>query len=168
MIESANYLKLFQETANHLDQKLLKETRIEVAVVEVLNCVALKLYKRSWANLHEEPLTARSRIFFSIWMSDDVHNEQKIFYNIHALKLRELRGYKIESKKFAELFRSYFKPLENQWPNVSLKFGPLTLMEGWVKTDADNFKHEVLKLASNFLKISQLVDDTLVNFSKKQ
>jgi hypothetical protein len=161
-----NYLSKFQIAAHKLDKKLLNKKQIEVAVGVVLDSVFLKLYKKSWANPLQDPLTAESRIFFSIWINDAAIQEQKILYNIHALKLRKLKGYLIESRKFADSFRAGFKDFENQWPNVSVRFGPLTLMQGWAKVDLQNFQGAILELANHFLEIDFLIDDTLQIFKK--
>ncbi len=159
-----NYLDKFQKAANRLNQNQLHQKQVEVAVGVVLNSVFLKLYKKSWANASQDPLTTPSRIFFSIWINDSTIREQKIYYNIHALKLRQLKGYAIQSRKFAETFRHSFKDFEHQWQNVSVNFGPLTLMEGWIKIDLENFQAEILKLANNFLEIDHLIDHTLAKF----
>lgn len=37
-------------------------------------------------------------------------------------------------------------------------------MQGWLKTDLENFQTEISELASNFLEIEYLVDHTLSNF----
>ncbi len=161
------YLKKFQEAADKLDKKNLTEKEIEVAVgIYQEHSVFLKLYKKSWANESENLLTAESRIFFSIWVSDITIQEQKIFYNIHALKLRKLKGYSIESRKFAETFRASFKKFEHRWKNVSTEFGPLTLMEGWIKLDEENFQNEIVDLANRFLEIEHLIDNNLAHFKK--
>lgn len=165
-MDTALYLEKFQRAADQLDQKLLHKKDIEVAVGVILDSVFLKLYKKSWASPLQDPLTAESRIFFSIWINDAAIEEQKILYNIHALKLRHLKGYAMESRKFADAFRNDFEVFEPQWPNVSVKFGPLTLMEGWVNCDVNDFQNEILSLANNFLSIAHLVDDTLVKFKK--
>jgi hypothetical protein len=165
-MDTAFYIEKFQKAADRLNKQLFSENEIELAVGVVLDSVFLKLYKKSWASPLQDPLTAESRIFFSIWINDTAIEEQKILYNIHALKLRHLKGYSLESRKFADAFRSDFKVFEPQWPNVSVKFGPLTLMEGWVKVDLIDFQDEILALANNFLAIAHLVDDTLVEFKK--
>lgn len=160
------YLKEFQKAADKLDKKLLNEKGIEVAVAVVLDSVCLKLYKKSWANELQDPLTAETRIFFSIWVNDAAIDALRISYNIHAFKLRHFKGYAIQSRQFADAFRENFKAFEAHWPNVSVKYGPLTLMEGWIKPDQNNLQHEVLSLANNFLEIEHLVDDTLLKFKK--
>jgi hypothetical protein len=155
------YLDKFQQAANRLDKKLLAKKQMEVAVGIYHDSVFLKLYKKAWANKVPDPLTSASRIFFSVWINDKLIKDQKLFYNIHALKLRHLKGYRITSRKFADDFRKSFNSFEDQWPNVSVQFGPLTLMEGWQKVDAKNFQNELLELAGRFLEIDYLVDDLL-------
>ncbi|MEP6674921.1 MAG: hypothetical protein ABJA78_07190 [Ferruginibacter sp.] len=160
------YLETFQRATSKLDQKRLQKKQIEVAAGIVLDCPFLKLYKRSWASPSKDPLTATSRIFFSVWLSNAGAEEQKIFYNIHAFKLRQLKGYSIQSRKFADAFRKHFKQEKQQWPNVSVQYGPLTLMEGWLKVDLEDFLDETLELANNFLKIEYLIDETLAEFKQ--
>jgi hypothetical protein len=165
-LDTSFYLNKFQATAEQLDKKLLNKKQIEVAVGEVLDSVFLKLYKKSWATPLQNPLTAESRIFFSIWINDSAIAEQKILYNIHAFKLRHLKGYHIQSRKFADSFRASFKNFEHKWQNVSVNFGPITLMEGWLKIDLENFQDEILELANCFLEIEHIVDNTLIKFRK--
>ena len=158
------YLENFQKIVAQLDSKLLDEKSIEVSVGIYLDSVFIKLYKKSWASNPQEALIAESRIFFSFWVNDSTLEKQKIMYNIHALKLRKLKGYSIQSRKFAEFFRENFKDYEQKWQNISVNHGPLTLMEGWIKLDLENFQEEVLKLVSSFLEIEHLIDDTLNQF----
>lgn len=158
------FLGGFQEVLDKLDKRSLVQKQIEAAVGEVLKSVFLKLYKKSWANPAPDPLHADSRIFFSVWISDLAIKEKKVFYNIHALKLRKLEGYSIQSRKFAEIFRDGFKRFEDKWENVRTDLGPLTLMEGWIKLDLETFQDDVLQLANGFLAIEHLIDDTLEKF----
>lgn len=163
-MDAVEYLNKFKKATEQLDPKRIHEKQLEVAVGEVLDSVFLKLYKKSWASPFQEPLTAQSRIFFSVWINKEAIEEQKILYNIHAFKLRHLQGYKIQSRKFAELFRTSFTNFEHKWPNVSVDFGPLTLMEGWLKLALENMEGDILKLANGFLEIEYLIDDTLAHF----
>ncbi|MRX70303.1 hypothetical protein SAMN06265349_101693 [Flavobacterium resistens] len=158
------YLENFQKIADQLDRKLLNEKSVEVSVGVYLDSVFIKLYKKPWANDPKEALTAESRIFFSVWVNDSSIQKQKIMYNIHALKLRKLKGYAIESRKFAEKFRNLFENYSQKWPNVSTNYGPLTLMEGWIRLDLENYQAEILKICDNFLEIEHIIDDTLLQF----
>ncbi len=159
-----HYLSTFQKASTQLDKKVFREKQLEVAAGEVLNSVFLKLYKKSWTNPCKDPLTSGSRIFFSIWTNNSAIEEQKLFYNIHALKLRHLKGYSIQSRKFADNFRKNFRDYEHNWQNVSVNFGPLTLMEGWQQIYLENFQDDIVKLANNFIDIEHLIDNTLAEF----
>ena len=163
-MDAPSYLDRFQTAANRIDKTRLTRQQLEVAVVTFQQCIVLKIYKKSWANPLENPLTAPSRIFFAVWI--DPAKEQELYYNIHAFKLRQLKGYKIESRKFAEAFRESFKAVEQEWQNVSVKFGPLTLLQGSVKIDPENFQDEVLELSNKFLEIEHMIDDTLAKFKR--
>ncbi len=151
-----------------LDEKRFAAKQINIATgIYQQEAVFLKLYKKSWASTLQDPLTAESRIFFSVWVTDGAIQQQQLLYNIHALKLRKLQGYTIESRKFADTFRNSFKPFETAWPNVSVQFGPLTLMQGSVKTGQDNFQDKIIQLSNNFLTIAHLIDDALIKFKKQ-
>lgn len=163
-MDTISYLDKFKNAADKLDNRLLTAKQLEVSTGLYKTSVFLKLYKKSWASPLQDPLTAESRIFFSVWINDSAIKAEKLLYNIHALKLRRLKGYSIESRKFAEIFRASFKDFEYIWKNVSVQFGPLTLMEGWLKINPDNLQNEILKLANNFFEIEHLVDDTLAWF----
>ncbi len=160
------YLKRFQNAADQIDKTLLISKQLEVSVGLYIDSVFLKLYKRSWATADQDPLTAETRIFFSVWISDAEIKEQKIAYNIHAFKLRKLKGYSIESRKFAEGFRLRFKNVEHKWPNVATNFGPQTLMQGWIKTDFKKLENDIIGLSNNFLEIVPLIGNTLAHFKR--
>lgn len=151
-----------QEAADKIDKKLLDERQLEVYVGTFGDCVVLKLYKRSWANPFQDPVSSPSRIFFSVWI--DPNREGELSYNIHALKLRQLKGYKIESRKFAEVFRKGFKDFAHRWENVRVEYGPLTLMQGFVRIEPGRMQEQVLALANEFFAIEHLIDEVLADF----
>ena len=155
------HFDIFQTAAAQLDKKILSKKQIEIATGMILESVFLKLYKTHWANATPDPLTSPSRIFFSVWLNDKAIKEGKLLYNIHALKLRQLKGYSITSREFATAFRIKFKTFEKHWPNVSTKFGPLTLMEGWTKLNEATIQDDIIKLGKQFLEIDYLIDDLL-------
>ncbi|MBS1756322.1 MAG: hypothetical protein JST71_09815 [Bacteroidetes bacterium] len=160
------YLNKFNKAADAIHKKELSRKHLEKDVGIVLDSVFLKLYKPAWTNDLNNPLNAEARIFFSIWINDKTIEEGKLYYNIHAFKLRKLKGHAIASKKFAERFREQFKKFQSNWKNVSISFGPLTLMEGWIELDENNIEKNVLSLANNFLEIDFLIDNVLKTFEK--
>ncbi|WP_214071625.1 hypothetical protein [Mucilaginibacter sp. dw_454] len=156
-MDNTYYLDKFQKGVDLLNKQLFTEKNLELRVGVWLDSVCLKVQKPSWYN-HS---LAKQAIFFSVWVSDGCIAQNKLYYNIHALKLRELKDYKIKSRDFAEAFRAKFKSSESQWPNVSTKFGPLTLMEGWVKFDDNNLETTIAELATRLTGIDVIIDDLL-------
>ncbi len=124
-------------------------------------CPVLKLQKPSWTNDPMDRVENRSGIFFSIWTNDRSMMTNRVNYNIHALKLRDLKGYSIKSRDFAFDFRSAFASVRSAWPNVSVDYGPLTLMEGWIEADSVHFEKDVLDLMGGFQSLSPLIDRLL-------
>lgn len=124
-------------------------------------CHVLKLQKPAWTNDDMRTTENRSGIFFSVWCDGGTEPVCKGNYNIHALKLRQLRGFKITSRDFAEEFRRRFRHIASPWPNVSTEFGPLTLMQGWFDVVATTFEADVARLMNRFLEISPIIDELL-------
>lgn len=161
------YQQKFQEALDLISQKEFNDLGLKFSVETILGSVALKVYKPEWSSNPQSPLDASSRIFFSIWISDKTIEEGRLYYNIHALKLRELKGYKIQSRNFAEDFRNRFTKHQKNWNNVSVKYGPLTLMQGWCEFKQENFQQDTIKLSQSFLEISPIIDETLHLFKSK-
>ena len=131
-------------------------------------CSVLKLQKRSWTNDPMDRVENTSGIFFSIWTNEASIGKNRARYNVHALKLRELEGYSIASRGFAEDFRNGFAGMRSDWPNVSVDYGPLTLMEGWIEIDSVYFEEDILGLMERFQTLSPLIDRLLKSRQKRQ
>ncbi|RQO70689.1 hypothetical protein DBR43_22085 [Pedobacter sp. KBW06] len=160
-IETGYYLEKFQKSLEQLDkQEAFHQKKLECKVGIWLDSVVLKIQKQNWTNASAEPFG--EGIFFSVWLNDESIGKGKLYYNIHALKLRGLTGHTIKSRAFAEAFRLQFKSFESKWPNVSVDFGPLTLMEGWVSIiDHEQIPDIVTNLASGFSEIDFIINDLL-------
>ncbi|MBL7910861.1 MAG: hypothetical protein JNJ41_07400 [Bacteroidia bacterium] len=145
----------FKEVSDKIDHNLLNEKKFELKIGFWLDSVVFRLQKKAWTN------NKNASIFFSIWLNEEGIKANKLLYNIHALKLREFKGYSIQSRDFAFAFREKFKKYKAKWPNVSIDYGPLTLMEGFQKIDLSDFEKEMLVLIDLFFKMEHLIDDNL-------
>jgi len=126
------------------------------------DCCVLKLQKAAWTNDRMDQLRNETGIFFSIWTNAKAAaGKNRANYNIHALKLRQLAGYSITSRDFANEFRENFSSLCAAWPNVSVDYGPLTLMQGWIEVDVNRFEKDALALMERFQSVSPLIDRLL-------
>ncbi|WP_265428393.1 hypothetical protein [Chryseobacterium sp. YIM B08800] len=102
-----------------------------------------------------------------IWIDQEAFSKKILKYNIHALKLRQLNGYALQSRAFADSFRQKFREFEQKWENVSVQFGPQTLMEGWIPLNDETIQEDIINLINNFIEIASLIDETLLEFQKK-
>src|SRR5579862_2513785 len=125
------------------------------------NCFVLKLQKPFWTNDPMDRVQNESGIFFSIWIEEKAAHRCRANYNIHALKLRELKRFAIVSRDFAADFRKRFASVRTAWPNVSTDYGPLTLMERWIEFRPGTCEADILALMKRFQQLSPLVDQLL-------
>jgi hypothetical protein len=161
MIDFDLYTKLFQSSIASLDKTAFDRLGVQLSVGHVLESVALKAYKPGWSSSPTAPVNADAKIFFSIWVNEKAVKENKLLYNIHALKLSRLSGYKIASRKFAQSFREQFMDQQKSWPNVDIDFGPATLMQGWLPLNPDTTQGDVQTLLTKFLEIVPIIDRIL-------
>ena len=117
-------------------------------------CPQICLRKDSWGR-------GKVGMTFHVWLDKDAAARNKIRYNIHALKMRQLQGYVITSRDFADDFRKHFKGFSKDWPNVRVDYGPLNLMEGWFNLHPESFERDVLALMDQFGEISPIIDRLL-------
>jgi len=160
-METTHYLNKFKQGVDQFDRELFSQKKLDYKVGIWLKSVVLKFQKKSWINTAQTAKPFEESVFFAIWVNDESIREGKLFYNIHALKLRQLAGYSIKSREFAGAFRSEFKPFQKKWPNVSVNFGPLTLMSVLVTLDEKNFENIIIDLSYKFLEIAFIIDDLL-------
>ena len=125
------------------------------------DCPVLKLQKPSWTDDPMDRLENKTGIFFSVWIDKKAATQNRAKYNIHALKLRHLEAYSITSRDFANDFRNSFASMRNAWPNVSVDYGPLTLMQGWIQVNPKSFETDALTLLERFQHLSPLIDRLL-------
>ncbi|WP_126653954.1 hypothetical protein [Chryseobacterium aureum] len=165
-MNSTVYLEKFHLAASEITGETLSKYRLKLSVDTILESVVLKVYKPEWTSNPLSPLEAEGRIFFSVWVNDETIRKNKIYYNIHAFQLRALKDYKIPARDFAQIFREEFLKHRRDWPNVSVEYGPLTLMQGWTELNIDHIEKDVHELVQHFFKISFIMDSILEPYKK--
>jgi len=123
--------------------------------------MVLKLLKPHWSDDSKAAIVSASGIFFSIWVDEPSAASGRLRYNLHALKLRGLKGYKLESRKFATAFRASFESARRDWPNVRTDFGPQTLFEGFVESSNGAWTTQIVELAGAFHPLGDVIDELL-------
>lgn len=117
--------------------------------------------KDSWTNRFDPERDRTRGIFFSSWVSHELMKKGVFAYNIHAMKLRELPGYKLQGRRFAEEFRARVADDISDWPNVSIDHGPLTLLQGDDTFSEDTFADQVTARIDAFTTIHHHLDELL-------
>lgn len=161
------YLNKFENAVKAFDKKKLEKSGLEIQTGIWLNSVVIRLQKKHWANNPDEKPHSGSAIFMGIWIDQEAFSKKILKHNIHALKLRQLNGYALQSRAFADSFRQKFKEFEQKWENINVQFGPQTLMEGWIPLNDEKIQEDILNLINSFIEIAPLIDETLLEFQKK-
>lgn len=132
------------------------------------HCDVLKLQKASWTNDRMDRVRNETGIFFSVWIDREAAAKQRANYNIHALKLRRLRGFTIASREFAVEFRKRFVSMHGAWPNASVDYGPLTLMQGWIEVNVKSLEDDILGMLEKFTMVSPMIDRILESRRRRE
>lgn len=126
-----------------------------------LDSAVLKVLKDHWTTSDHGALQNNNGIFFSLWVNESSIKQNIGRYNLHAIKLRELPGYRIAARDFAETFRARAKPFISQWPSLRTDFGPLTLFEGHFPLRSKGFSSDCEKLIDDFVAVAPIIDQML-------
>ena len=154
MVRRLANVKAAYEGMRRDDSLLCREASYE-------GCHVLKLQRPTWANGSARAGGGETGIFFAIWVNSESVRTNRVHYNIHALKLRNLRGFKLTSREFAAAFRARFERFRRSWPNVSIEYGPQNLMQGWIEIDEENFEADAVKLMMRFHRMAPIIDRLL-------
>ena len=121
----------------------------------------LYLAKPEWTNRFDPDRESTIGIFCAIWVAPKTLQEGKFSYNIHSKKIRELPGYKLTARKFADEFRELVKDHVADWPAIRLDYGPTNLLEGYDHCSLDDFAKRVNSRIEGFVSIHQEIDSLL-------
>ena len=149
------------ERAAGRTRALLEARQIQAVAGCWHESAVLKLQKRRWSNTAPAAGPGESGLFFSVWANDEGLRQKRVFYNIHALKLRALSGYSLQSREFAAAFRAAFEAEIPGWPHCTVDFGPQTLMQGWIAWEPARLEDEVEALVKRFVPLAELLDRLL-------
>src|SRR5262245_13553557 len=132
-----------------------------------MSCAVLKLQKTDWTNDDLSTMRNQTGIFFSIWVTEAGAGKSRADYNIHAMGLRKLKGYRLAGNAFCDRFRKAFEKVRKSWPNVSTDFGCCTLMQGWYHINQQSVASDAMALMDKFEREVSPIIDALLLESKK-
>jgi hypothetical protein len=100
-------------------------------------------------------------LFFSVWVDADCEAKGVARYNLHAKKLRMIKGEKFAAREFVRAFRAQCGDRLKDWPHWSYPKGPITLFEGHIRLDAATLEAETAALIGRFAALTPLLDRVL-------
>lgn len=156
------FLDVFEHIKTQNGKAIFDSTQLHCKVGSYGGCAVLKLLKKTWTNDSMDVVPNESGIFFSIWIGEESLRGKRVWYNIHALKMRYLKGYTIKkSSDFCADFRTKFEDHRDAWPNISTHYGMLTLMQGWIALNPASLGTDALQLMNRFVELAPMIDELL-------
>ena len=126
---------------------------------EGLGAAILKILKPAWTTDPADQFLNTNGVFFSVWVDADCEAKHIARYNLHAKKLRYIRGERFETRQFVRSFRAGMDL--NDWPNASFPKGPITLFEGHFRLDVNTLHQETAGLMDRFAKLVPMLERVL-------
>jgi hypothetical protein len=155
------YLDIFASLAAERAPEFLAKHGLVTKVGEGLGAAIIKLLKPSWTTDRDEGILNSNGVFFGIWVDAACVAEGRVRYNVHAKKLRLLKGQEFAAREFARAFRIEANQALKAWPAVSYPKGPVTLFQGEIPLDAARLKTDAASLMDRFAALSPLIDRML-------
>ena len=121
----------------------------------------LKLIKPEWTTDAPGEFLNTNGVFFSIWVDPESAGAKRLRYNLHARKLRALKGETFAARDFARKFRGRNAEALSAWPNLSFPKGPITLFEGHVTLTPATLPADASGLLDRFAALAPMVDNLL-------
>jgi hypothetical protein len=156
-----NHLAIFNTLKSERAAEFQSQHGLTIKTGEGLGAAILKLIKPEWTTDNPSELLNTNGLFFGVWVDADCEAKGIARYNLHAKKLRAIKGQAFAAREFARSFRAQGKDELAGWPNWSYPKGPITLFEGYFALDENTLKAETSKLMDRFAKLVPLLDRLL-------
>lgn len=121
----------------------------------------IKALKPAWTTDSPDQLLNTNGLFFSVWVDAECEAEGVARYNLHAKKLRFIKGEHFAARNFVRSFRAHAKAGLAGFPNWQYPKGPITLFEG--QFPLQRLRGETDCVLKNFAAMTPLLDRLLAS-----
>ena len=156
-----SYLAVFSVLKDERAAEFLAQYGLMVKTGEGLGATILKLLKLTWTTDKPTELLNSNGLFFSVWVDAACEAQGIARYNLHAKKLRMIKGEAFAAREFARAFRVHGKRELTGWPNWSYPKGPITLFEGHFPLDIKTLRTDTSALMDRFAALTPMLDRLL-------
>ena len=156
-----SHLAVFNQLKSERAAEFQAQHGLSIKTGEGLDAAILKLLKPSWTTDTTTEILNTNGLFFSVWIDAACEAKAIARYNLHAKKLRFIKGETFAAREFARAFRAQGKDELASWPNWSYPKGPITLFEGHFPLNATTLHTETATLMDRFATLTPLLDRLL-------
>ena len=156
-----NALDVFKTLKSERSEEFKSKHALSIKAGTGLDASILKLMKDSWSTDRPDELLNSNGLFFSVWVDAACKAQGIVRYNIHARKLRAIKGETFAAREFARSFRAQGKDELEGWPNWSFPKGPITLVEGHFAYKPATLRTETAAMMDRFAAIVPFLDRLL-------
>jgi hypothetical protein len=153
-----SYLDVFNAIKSERSAEFQAQHGLTLKTGEALGAAILKLLKPSWTTDGSDNILNTNGLFFGVWIDAECEAKGIARYNLHAKKLRMIKGEKFAAREFARAFRAQAKDELAGWPNWSYPKGPITLFEGHIPLDRTTLHADTAKLMDRFAALTPFLE----------
>lgn len=157
------YLDIFSGVASERADDLRARQDLVIKTGEGMGAAILKVLKPGWTTDPPEQFLNTNGLFFSVWVDDACVKQKRARYNLHARKLRNLKGETFAAREFARAFRTEAGGALQAWPSAVYPKGPITLFEGHFHLDIRTLQAETAVLLDRFVALVPMIDRMLAS-----
>ncbi len=156
-----NYLAIFNLIKAEKAAAFKSQHDLDIKTGEGLGAAIIKVLKPSWTTDRSNEILNSNGLFFGIWVDAACEAEGIARYNVHAKKLRFIKGQTFAAREFARAFRVQGGDELARWPNLTYPKGPITLFQGHVPLDTATLHAETSALMDRFAALCPFIDRVL-------
>lgn len=153
-----NHLAIFNALKSERAAHFKSQHGLDIKTGEGLGAAILKLLKPSWTTDGPDDILNTNGLFFSVWVDADCEAKGIARFNLHAKKLRFIKGQAFAAREFARGFRVQAQDEMSAFPNWNYPKGPITLFQGHIPLDTATLHTETAALMDRFAALCPLID----------
>ncbi len=155
------YLNIFNAVKAERAAGLEWQYKLTIKTGEGLGAALLKVMKPGWTTDAANELLNTNGLFFSVWVDAACEAQGIARYNLHAKKLRMIKGEAFAAREFVRGFRAQCGDELKGFPNWSYPKGPITLFEGQFPLDLETLHAKTTDVVMRFVALTPTLEKVL-------
>ena len=153
------YLDVFNDIKAAQAETFKAQHGLIIKTGGALGAAIIKVLKPEWSTDSASEILNTNGLFFSVWVDAECEAQGIVRYNLHAKKLRFIKGEQFAARHFVRAFRLQAQDAMQGFPNWKYPKGPITLVEGHVSLS--DLRGATEKLLQKFASMTPLIEQLL-------